>query len=573
MVLHAKSNIGDYIQFLKRDRSEVEALYQDILINVTSFFREPETFEALQESVFPDILKSRAANTPIRIWVPGCSTGQEAYSLAIALVEFLERAAHPPRDPDLRHRSQRDRLAGEGAAGVYPANIEMEVSPERLRRFFTQGPATYRINKSIRDLCVFAKQNVVVDPPFSRIDLISCRNVMIYLSPALQKRIISSFHYALNPNGYLLLGASETVGSFAGLFGVVDPKCRIYAKKATGLRQQPHYARRGSYAGEPVDALSTPPSAGSVDWQRAADRVALGEYAPAGVLVNDDLDILQFRGKTGDVTCAARGRAQPSPPQDGPRGLAAETQGSPGRVPASERYPVRRNGLQIRGEGRPGRPIFASFPMKLLRLQRTLLPRPVRGPGREPAAAPGDFPETPGPGSPARWLPRWSGTLPPASAGEASMPPIPDDREVDRLRQELAAMRDYLQSVIEQQDAVNEELKSANEEILSSNEELRSTNEELETAKEELQSVNEELVTVNEQLQHRNLELTRVSDDLTNLIGSANVPMVSVGVDLRSASSRRRPVSSCNLGSRRRGPIGELNAVVEVPDLEALITG
>ncbi len=199
MVLHTKDNLADYVQHLKRDRAEVEALYQDILINVTSFFREPETFEALKESVFPEILKTKNADTPIRLWVPGCSTGQEAYSLAIALVEFLEtQPVRPPIQIFATDLSETGSLV-KAREGVYPENIEAEVSPERLRRFFTKEQETYRINKSIRDLCVFARQNVAADPPFSHLDLISCRNVLIYLTPVLQKRVIPTFHYALNP--------------------------------------------------------------------------------------------------------------------------------------------------------------------------------------------------------------------------------------------------------------------------------------------------------------------------------------------------------------------------------------
>ena len=307
MVLQTKDNLAEYIEYLRKDPPEVEALYQDILINVTSFFREPQTFEVLKESVFPEILKTKSQDTPIRVWVPGCSTGQEAYSLAIALVEFLEQQpVRPPIQIFATDLSETVSLV-KAREGVYPENIEAEVSPERLRRFFTKEQETYRISKSIRDMCAFAKQNVTADPPFSHLDLISCRNVLIYLTPVVQKRVIPTFHYALNPSGFLLLGASETVGSFAGLFGVVDPKFRIYAKKAAGLRQYPHFHGEATYARESADTQVTPLSVSSADWQREADRVVLREYGPAGVLVNDDLDILQFRGQTGDYLRLPRG--------------------------------------------------------------------------------------------------------------------------------------------------------------------------------------------------------------------------------------------------------------------------
>ena len=223
------------------------------------------------------------------------------------------------------------------------------MSPERLRRFFTREQATYRINKSIRDLCVFAKQDLVADPPFSRIDLISCRNVLIYFTPALQRQVIPTFHYALNPNGFLVLGASETIGSFAGLFSVVDPKNRIYAKKATGLRQYAPFHNREILAGEPADVLA-PPSVASVDWQRAADSFVLKEYAPVGVLVNDDLDILQFRGQTGDYLTPPPGEPCHNVLKMAREGLLLPLRDAL-RECREEGSPVRRTGVQVRGAG------------------------------------------------------------------------------------------------------------------------------------------------------------------------------------------------------------------------------
>src|SRR5271165_317369 len=568
MVLQTKDKLADYIEHLKRDLLEVEALYQDILINVTSFFREPQTFEVLKESVFPEILKTKSQDTPIRVWVPGCSTGQEAYSLAIALVEFLEQQpVRPPIQVFATDLSEIGSLA-RAREGVYPVNIAAEVSPERLRRFFTKEQETYRINKSIRDMCVFAKQNVTADPPFSRLDLISCRNVLIYLTSVLQKRVIPTFHYALSPNGFLVLGASETVGSFAGLFGVVDPKFRIYAKKAAGLRQYPHFYGEDTSARESADTQVTPLSVSSADWQRAADRVVLREYTPAGVLVNDDFDILQFRGQTGDYLAPP-----PGEPSHNLLNMAREGLVLPLRDALNEcrqgNTPVRRTGVQIRAQGAIDETDLRVLPVQLPGSGQRCHLVLFEEPRHEPAAVSGSAADATGPNSPARWLPRWlrrpfrRATT--SVAAGVSAPP--DEGEVDRLRQELAAMRDYLQSVIEQKDTVNEELKSANEE-------LQSTNDALEPAKEELQSVNEELVTVNEQLMSRNLELTRVSDDMTNLLGSANVPMVAVGIDLRIRKFPPAAGKVLNLLPGDVGrPIGELKSVVEVSDLEALITG
>src|SRR5271165_7289784 len=568
MVLHTKVNLAEYIEYLRKDPPEVEALYQDILINVTSFFREPQTFEVLKESVFPEILKTKSQDTPIRVWVPGCSTGQEAYSLAIALVEFLEQ--QPVRPPIQIFATDLGETVSlvKAREGVYPENIEAEVSPERLRRFFTKEQETYRISKSIRDMCAFAKQNVTADPPFSHLDLISCRNVLIYLTPVVQKRVIPTFHYALNPSGFLLLGASETVGSFAGLFGVVDPKFRIYAKKAAGLRQYPHFYGEDTYARESADTQVTPLSVSSADWQRAADRVVLREYTPAGVLVNDDFDILQFRGQTGDYLAPP-----PGEPSHNLLNMAREGLVLPLRDALNEcrqgNTPVRRTGVQIRAQGAIDETDLRVLPVQLPGSGQRCHLVLFEEPRHEPAAVSGSAADATGPNSPARWLPRWlRHPFPRATTSVAAgVSAPPDEGEVDRLRQELAAMRDYLQSVIEQKDTVIEE-------ILCSNEELQSTNEELETAKEELQSVNEELVTVNEQLMSRNLELTRVSDDMTNLLGSANVPMVAVGIDLRIRKFTPAAGKVLNLLPGDVGrPIGELKSVVEVSDLEALITG
>ena len=574
MVLQTKDNLAEYIEYLRKEPPEVEALYQDILINVTSFFREPQAFEVLKQSVFPEILETKSQDTPIRVWVPGCSTGQEAYSLAIALVEFLEQQpVRPPIQIFATDLSETVSLV-KAREGVYPENIEAEVSPERLRRFFTKDQETYRINKSIRDMCAFARQNVTADPPFSHLDLISCRNVLIYLAPVLQKRVIPTFHYALNPSGFLLLGASETVGSFASLFGVVDPKFRIYAKKATALPQYPHFHRVNTYARESADTQGTPLSVSSADWQREADRVVQKEYSPAGVLVNDDLDILQFRGQTGDYLAPPPGEPSHNLLNMAREGLLLELRDALKEC-RQRNTPVRRTGVQVRAQGAIHKTDLRVLPVKLPGSSQRCHLVLFEEPRHEPAAVSGSAADATGPNSLARWLPRWlRRPFPRATTSVAAgVSAPPDEREVDRLRQELAAMRDYLQSVIEQKDTVNEELKAANEEILSSNEELLSTNEELETAKEELQSINEELVTVNEQIQNKNVELARVSDDMTNLLGSANVPIVGVGVDLCIRKFTPAAGKVLNLLPADVGrPIGELRLLFDMSDLEALIT-
>ncbi len=242
MALQKRDSLADYRGYLEANPSEVDALYRDILINVTSFFRDGEMFEALKAQVFPQIAKDKSPNVPIRIWTPGCSTGQETYSLAIALLEFLEEQSI--RQPIQIFGTDINATAAVEVAhtGLYPANIESQVSPERLRRFFTKEDGGYRIGKAIRDMCVFAQQNVAVDPPFSRVDLISCRNLLIYLSGPLQQRVVPTFHYALNVPGFLVLGASESIGRFTDLFGPVDGRHRIFAKTPMATRPYPFFS-------------------------------------------------------------------------------------------------------------------------------------------------------------------------------------------------------------------------------------------------------------------------------------------------------------------------------------------
>jgi two-component system CheB/CheR fusion protein len=580
MVLHTQDNLGDYLKLLEKDRPEVEALFQDILINVTSFFREPETFEALKDRIFPEIMRGKSPSATVRIWVPGCSTGQEAYSLAMALLEFLDtRTQRLPIQIFATDLSDTVSLQ-KAREGLYPENIEAEVSAERLRRFFTKEDAKYRINKAIRDMCVFAKQNVAADPPFSRLDLISCRNLLIYLATPLQKRVIPTFHYALNPDGFLLLGASETVGSFADLFSLVDHKYRVYRKKNTGLRPYPHFSA-GEFHGDPGTGTRAHalPTTVPADWQREADRLVLSQYAPAGVLVNENLDIIHFRGQTGEFLAPAPGEASFNVLKMAREGLFIELRSALNECRHTNAE-MRREHVHLRSNNEVSEITLRVQPLSVpganQRCFLILFEKPGRNDRAEGAKSPdpGVRAGTVGSGAAAqglrgwwrRWLASPTAGQPPAAAELLHL-------ENNQLRQELASTRDYLQSVIEQQDAANEELKSANEEILSSNEELQSTNEELETAKEELQSVNEELTTINEQLHNRNLELSRLNDDITNLLASANVPMVALGVDLRIRRFTPAAGKLLNLLPSDVGrPLSNLKLAVEVPDLETLVT-
>ncbi|MGQ0594541.1 MAG: chemotaxis protein CheB [Gammaproteobacteria bacterium] len=545
MVLHTRETLGDYAKHLAGDRVELDALYQDILINVTSFFREPETFEALKTRVFPEIIAGKDPNTPIRVWVPGCSTGQEAYSLAMALSEFLEDKPVRPAIQIFATDLSDTVSLSKAREGIYPENIEAEVSPERLRHFFSKEDSRYRVSKTLREMVVFAKQNVASDPPFSHLDLISCRNLLIYLAPPLQKRVIPTFHYALNLAGFLVLGHSETVGAFTDLFGVVDQPHRIYVKQTTAARQYPHFHAEDHRPGAERGHGLADPAPSPADWQREADRVALGQYVPPGVLVNENLDILQFRGQTGPYLAPAPGEPSLNLLKMAREGLFLAVRAA--LIECQQQgAAVHKCGVRIRGEAVEREIDLRVLPIKLPRAgERCYLVLFEENVRRE---------------------------KPPPEAVRPEPAEAADGAEINLLRQELASTRDYLQSVIEQQDAANEELKSANEEILSSNEELQSTNEELETAKEELQSVNEELTTINEQLQVRNADLGRLNDDMTNLLGSSGVPMMVLGTDLRIRRFTLAAGKALDLHPGDIGrPIGNLKLPIEAPDLEALI--
>jgi two-component system CheB/CheR fusion protein len=548
MALHREESLRDYAQRLESDRDEVEALYHDLLINVTSFFRDPKVFETLKEKVYPRMLEGRLPNAPIRIWVAGCSTGQEAYSIAMTLLEFFDdRPERPPIQifaTDLTDQTALDKAR----AGVYPEAIEAEVTPGRLQRFFRREDHVYRIDKALRDMCVFARHNMTSDPPFLHLDLISCRNVLIYLATPLQKRVLPTFHYALDSPGFLVLGSAESIGENADLFEVVDHGSRIYAKKSAVLHV-PHHFPGEEFRAAPAVAgrreglhPATP-----ADLQREADRVLLGRYSPPGVLVNENLDVVQFRGRTSPYLESPPGEPTTNVLKLAREGLLVELRAALSEVRRGDK-PVRRDHLRVRGSGPP-----VEFSLEVV---------PIRPYGAGNGCVLVLFHEVvPG------------GAAEPAEpvASEAPESAVEGDDAV-RLRQELVATREFMQSLAEQQDLANEELRSANEEILASNEELQSTNEELETVKEELQSANEELRTVNDELQQRNTELNEINSDLINLQSSTTIPVVMVGGDMRIRRFTAPARKALGLVATDVGrSLLDVDLPIRIADLEQLI--
>jgi two-component system CheB/CheR fusion protein len=554
MVLHKLEKLSHYLRYLEENPAEVKALYQDLVINVTSFFRDPEVFEALKAEIFPQILSGKSPDSPLRIWIPGCSTGEEVYSLAICILESLgDKSSSVPIQ--IFGTDISETAVDKARAGIYPENIEADVSPERLRRFFVKGEAGYQVSKPIRDLCIFARQNVFKDPPFSNLDLISCRNVLIYFGPELQKKVLPMFHYALNPNGYLLLGNSESIGAFADLFGLAHKRHKIYSKKSVSPRLILDLAR-GDYGMERQGAVAAIHEGlpKSFDPQKEAERLLLDRYSPPGVLVNGDMNILQFRGRTGFFLEPAPGGASFNLLRMAKEGLMIPLHTAIHEATESHTT-VKKDDILFKGNGESYRVGIEVIPIgnPPLTLEKFFL---ILFQNLRPATGPNAYQVLNNP-------PRE--TEPAADKGE-------QNEELHRLRQELAATKEYLQSVIESQEAFNEELRSANEEILSSNEELQSTNEELETAKEELQSANEELTTLNEELQTRNHELAKVNDDLTNLLTSINIAIVMLDNGLRVRRFTPCAERLFNLIPTDIGrPFSDINPRISVPSLVPFI--
>ena len=537
MALHRIPDIKAYIKLLESSSEEAQGLFQDLLIHVTSFFREPDSFDALAAEVFPRLI-GRDADRPIRAWVCGCATGEEAYSLAIALLEFLQSKRSAAR-VQIFATDVSETAVEKARAGVYPASITADVGPERLRRFFTRTDGQYRVSKQIRDLCVFARQDLTKDPPFSRLDLVMCRNVLIYMNAVLQRKLISMFHYALVPDGHLMLGQAESVGPHLVSFSLVDKRVRLYRKKADYAPAHQHL-RPGHYAVTPpakrAEGLPADPDR---SMQVEVSRLILDRYSPAGVVVDADLQIVQVRGQTGTFLEPAQGEASLGLLRMLREGLLYGVR-SAFQSARKHKRPARRDDLRVRsGNG------WRDVNVEVLPLSE---------------------------GAREHYLVLFEHARPAKPPARTEKPAAGKGAGVKQLQRELEASRVYMQAIIQELEAANEELQSANEEILSSNEELQSTNEELDTAKEELQSTNEELNTVNEELQARNEELSRVNSDLINLVGSVQIAIVIVGGDLRIRRFTPMAEKILNLiPADLERSIAHINPNIDCPNLAALI--
>jgi two-component system CheB/CheR fusion protein len=495
MGLHQIDKINNYVHYLRENTREIELLFRELLIGVTSFFRDPAAWDFLRNNSLSALLASRPSGTVIRAWVPGCSTGEEAYSLAMVFREALE-ALKAPKNLTLQvFATDLDRDAIEKARlGVYPANIVADVSAERLRRFFVEEERGYRVGKEIREMVVFAPQNIIMDPPFTRLDILSCRNLLIYLAPELQKKLIPLFHYSLNPGGILFLGSAETVGTFTGLFVPADGKQRVYRKLEAGTGAAPiefpaAFLSKAAREGEvpPLHAAGPP---ASPNLQVLADHVLVQRFSPAAVLTSDKGDILYISGRTGKYLEPAVGRASMNLFAMAREGLRLDLSTAFAAALREDR-PITVDGVRVGTNG--------GTQQVNLTVQRLTEPKELRGTVMVVIADATDHPrEAPKIG------PRKSAIS-------------------DQLEKELQRAHEEVQTTREEMQTSQEELKSTNEELQSTNEELQSTNEELTTSKEEMQSMNEELQTVNHELQSKVDELSRSNNDMKNLLNSTDI--------------------------------------------------
>jgi two-component system CheB/CheR fusion protein len=543
MLLHRQDTHQSYLGFLRENPSEIHELFDDLLIGVTSFFRDPDAFTALQRDFLPPMLAARSPDRPVRVWVAGCAGGEETYSIAITLLESLGDAAAETRiqifATDLSEKS-----IARARAGLYPEGIEATVSEERRRRFFVKEDGGYRIRKAVRDLCVFSRHDIVRDPPFAHLDLITCRNVHIYLEPATQRRVFPIFHYALEPGGLLLLGSAESAGTAAELFVQLDKQHRIFGRRQATPRLKdreltiPTFDASKTQAGRVASFVEPTPTGIEAE----ADRLALGRYAPPGIVVNDRLDVVQFRGRTTEFL-------------EHPTGTASLNLL---RLVRPELATHIRSVVQVvRASGQPelGKEVAIANDGKRLRYSIDVLP--FRAP----------------PSADQYYLVTVRTIAPPTGKGAALTSRSRRRQPSRETLDELDTLRRYVHVITEEHEAMNEELRAANEEVVSSNEELQSTNEELETTKEEIQATNEELSTVNEELRHRNRELSTLSSDLANVLAGTQIPIIIVGTDLRlrrmtPAASRVMKVIATDIGR----PLGDIRLRVPLDDLEARIT-
>ena len=506
MNVHQIEKPNLYVRYLQENPHEIDILFKELLIGVTHFFRDKEAWTALAPPL-EELLKNRSENYSLRAWVPGCSTGEEVFSLAILLRECMDKI-------ECHHNVQifgtdlDEEAIAAARSGRYPNGIAVDVSPKRLDRFFSHDQTTYRIRKEIREMAIFAQQNMITDPPFTKLDILSCRNLLIYLNTELQKKLLPIFHYALRPGGLLFLGNSETIGSFTDLFEPIDKRSKIFRRKesATAIRALPEIPAHPRMGDEGQTFFKTGRAAGKETRVSAIiERVLLGRFAPASLVVNDHGDIIYIHGRTGEYLEPSQGQPRNNVLEMAREGLQIELAAAIRQCLADDKE-VHCKNIRINSKGE-----FFHIDLSVAKLHD---PEPLRG----------------------LLLVTFRPTPPLitelADKRKSERKQTGDSDRVEELEREIRSRKESHQTTLEELETSNEELKSTNEELQSTNEELQSTNEELETSKEEMQSLNEELTTVNAELQSKVDDLSHANNDMQNLLNSTEIATLFLDNDL-----------------------------------------
>jgi two-component system CheB/CheR fusion protein len=568
MSMHDIEDKEVYARYLKEHPPEAQALFKELLINVTNFFRDPEAFIALKQEILPQMFADKPEGYVLRVWVAGCATGEEAYSIAILLRECMDEA-HQEFKVLLYATDLDDDAIAVARIGAYPPNIAQDVHPERLRRFFIKDDAGYRVKKNIREMVVFAVQNVIKDPPFTKLDLLSCRNLLIYLEPEIQNRLIPAFHYALKPGGVLFLSPSESIANHPDLFTPLNRKWKFY--RAVGSMASTRAVMAGGLvwtkdpnAKEPDEMVK---KIKEVNFAELTKRALLQSYAPASVVTDLKGNLLYVHGDTGKYLRPAPGQASLNVIEMAREGLQLELRAAlllaaAGSEAAGSEFADKGAAFQSREIS-----VKTNGHFQLVNLNVRPLPAPDSGeklllvsfqdmaqPMSEKLAPGLAGLEHPGHGKPGR--------------GKGVAPGHGEMQRVEEVERELAYTKENLQATIEEQQASNEELKSTNEELQSTNEELQSTNEELETSKEELQSVNEELVTVNAELQAKIEQLAGMQNDMKNLLDNVNIGTIFLDEHLAIRRFTRDAAALYRLVATDVGrPLSGIKSDIEGEDL------
>jgi two-component system CheB/CheR fusion protein len=504
MGIHQIKKMSPYVRYLQENSQELDLLFKELLIGVTNFFRDPAAWEQLSAEAIPALLASRPPGKALRAWVPGCSTGEEAYSLAIVFKEALEEIKPRGKFSIQIFATDLDRDAIEKARlGIFSANISADISEARLKRFFTKEEHGYRVRKEIREMVIFAPQNLIMDPPFTKLDILSCRNLLIYLTTEVQKKLIPLFHYSLSPDGILFLGSAESIGSFIDLFAPLSGKSRLFRRRESSLQPEPLEFPSSFSAAPPSGPEARPAAKPPLSLQSLADQLVLQRYSPPTVLVNDKGDILYISGHTGKYLEPAAGKANWNIFAMAREGLRYELSGAFQKV-LRQKGSAALHGLKVGTNGGE-----QCVDVVIQRLE-------------EPATLQGLV------------MIVFTDVAAPEAVKAAVRPPKAHahNARLAELEQELLQARAEGRATHEEMQTSQEEFRSANEELQSTNEELQSTNEELTTSKEEMQSMNEELQTLNAELQAKVDEFSRVSNDMKNLLNSTDIATLFLDNDL-----------------------------------------